>query len=282
MTLTPGRISDLIAELYIKANRELPAGVITALEAAARAETCRPAREAMRVMIENAELAAPGPLPICQDTGAAVVFCEWGGGVTLSSGTLQQAVDAGVARACREGFMRASMVSDPLRRENTGDNTPAVIHVTVSEGERAGFTVMPKGFGSENMTALRMFTPSDGADEIIEFITSAISAAGANPCPPVIVGVGLGGTAEQAVLLAKRALLRAPSERHEDAFYAGIERRALERVNALGIGAQGFGGAATALGVNILTAPTHIAGLPCAVAPGCWVTRHASGSITCP
>ena len=277
MVITPDRISEKISELYIKANRELPEGVVRALERALASERVPAAKDAMRIMLENVKLA--GPLPICQDTGAAVVFCEWGGGVTLASGTLQQAVDAGVARACEEGYLRPSMVADPLRRVNTGDNTPAVLHVTITEGERVRFTVAPKGFGSENMTALRMFTPSDGPDEIIEFITETVKRAGANPCPPVIVGVGIGGTSEQAVLMAKRALLRAPDDCHEDEFYADMERRALERVNALGIGAQGFGGGATALGVNILAAPTHIAGLPCAVAPGCWVTRHAAGEL---
>lgn len=273
MTIKPERISGAVAELFIKANRELPEAVVRALKRALKDESDGRARGILELCLTNLEIA--GPLPICQDTGMAAVFCEWGGECVLESGSLQQAVDIGVARGCAEGNLRPSIVSDPLRRVNTRDNTPALLHVTVTEGRAVRLTVAPKGFGSENMSALHMFTPAATADDIIEFVVGAVKRAGANPCPPVTVGVGLGANAEGAMLLAKRALLLPPDENHPDEFYADMERSILKQINALGIGPQGLGGDTTALGARVLTAPTHIAGLPAAVAIGCWVTRHA-------
>ncbi|GHV08643.1 fumarate hydratase [Clostridia bacterium] len=277
MTLTPERIADTVAKLYIKSNRELPPDIVAALQAARDREIVPNAKFALEVMLENLKIA--NPLPICQDTGLAVVFVEWGGSVTLGCGTLQQAVDLGVARACKNGFLRPSIVRDPLRRVNTGDNTPAVLHTEIVAGDSVKITVLPKGFGSENMTRLKMFTPAAGREDILDFITETVQVAGANPCPPTVIGVGLGGTADSAVSDAKRALLLDVNEYSDDEFYAGMEREALQRVNDLKIGAQGFGGGATALGVRIVPRPTHIAGLPCAVALGCWVTRRAEEVI---
>jgi fumarate hydratase subunit alpha len=205
----------------------------------------------------------------------AVVFADLGQDCHISGGLLPDAVDEGVRRGYVEGNLRLSVVGDPLRRVNTNDNTPAILHLRMVEGDRLTLTVAPKGFGSENMTALKMFTPSATVQDVEDFIVSCVSQAGSNPCPPVIVGVGLGGTSEMAALLAKRALLRPLDERSADPFYADMEARVLERVNALGIGPQGLGGTVTALGVCILPHATHIAGLPCAVNLGCHVTRHA-------
>lgn len=277
MLLQPEQISELIADLYINANRRLPPDVVDALTGALHREDNPLAREAMTVMLDNLKLT--GPLPICQDTGLAVVFCRWGGQVQLASGTLQEAVNAGIAKACQTGFLRPSMVGDPLRRVNTGDNTPAILHVEIVAGDTVHFTVAPKGFGSENMTALRMFTPAAAPEDIVDFVVQTVADAGGNPCPPTVIGVGLGGTSEVAALAAKEALLCPVNVPNADPFYADLEKTALARVNALGIGAQGFGGSTTALGLHILPRPTHIAGLPCAVALGCWVTRHASGTL---
>ena len=276
-TITRRMISDTVKELFIKANRELPEANVRALKAAFERETDRRAKGILELCLKNLELA--DPLPICQDTGMAAVFCEWGGRCILESGSLREAADEGIRRACSEGFLRSSVVSDPFGRKNTGDNTPAMLHVSIVEGEAVKLTVAPKGFGSENMSALHMFTPSAEADDIAAFVVDAVKRAGANPCPPVIAGVGLGANAEGAMLLAKQALLLPPDENSGDEFYAALERRILADINALGIGPQGLGGDTTALGARVLAAPTHIAGLPAAAAVGCWVTRHAEAVI---
>jgi fumarate hydratase subunit alpha len=275
--IQPQQISDAVKRLFIKANRELPEANVRALKSALQRETNARARGILELCLKNLELA--DPLPICQDTGMAAVFCEWGGQCILERGSLQVAVDEGVKKACSEGFLRPSIVADPFRRTNSGDNTPALLHMTVSEGNAVKLTIAPKGFGSENMSGLHMFTPSATADDVAEFVIEAVKKAGSNPCPPVIVGVGIGANAEGAMLLAKQALLLPSDENSGDEFYAALERRLLGEINALGIGPQGLGGATTALGVRVLAAPTHIAGLPVAVAIGCWVTRHASGVI---
>ena len=228
---------------------------------------------------ENFTFAAQRGLPICQDTGMAVVFLELGQEAHITGGLLEDAVNEGVRRGYLEGSLRCSVVRDPLRRENTGDNTPAVQYLRLTEGDRLSITVAPKGFGSENMTKLKMFTPAAGRQEIVDFIVESVSLAGSNPCPPVVVGVGLGGTSDRAALLAKRALLRSVDTHSADPFYAEMEAEALERINALGIGPQGLGGRTTALSVAILPAPTHIAGLSCCVNLGCHVTRHASVTL---
>lgn len=209
----------------------------------------------------------------------AVVFLTLGQEIHLTGGSLRDAVDEGVRRGYLEGHLRCSVVADPLRRVNTGDNTPAVLYVDVVPGDALEVTVAPKGFGSENMSRLKMFTPAASQEDIEDFIVSCVREAGSNPCPPVVVGVGLGGTFEGCALAAKRALARSVSEPNPDPFYAEMEGRVLDKLNALDIGPQGFGGSVTALAVMIEALPTHIAGLPCGVNIGCHVTRHAKGSL---
>lgn len=272
-------IVDAVRGLCIEANTVLPADLRGAIEGARAEEESPVGRAILGDLVENYTFAAEKGLPICQDTGMAVVFAQLGQEVHITGGLLEDAVNEGVARGYAEGRLRCSVVGDPLRRENTGDNTPAVLHLRLAAGDGLRLTVAPKGFGSENMAALRMFTPSAGREDILDFIVDAVSRAGSNPCPPVVVGVGLGGTSEQAALLAKTALLRPVDGRSGDPFYAAMEAEALERINALGIGPQGLGGSTTALSVCILPTPTHIAGLPCCVNLGCHVTRHASALL---
>ncbi|MBC5736940.1 fumarate hydratase [Lawsonibacter faecis] len=272
-------IADAVCGLCIEANTILPADLRCAIEGARAAEASPVGRAILGDLVENYTFAAEKGLPICQDTGMAVVFAQLGQEVHITGGLLEDAVNEGVARGYAVGRLRCSVVGDPLRRENTGDNTPAVLHLQLAAGDKLRLTVAPKGFGSENMTALKMLNPSAGREDILDFIVDAVSRAGSNPCPPVVVGVGLGGTSEHAALLAKTALLRPVGGRSGDPFYAALEAEALERINALGIGPQGLGGSTTALSVCILPAPTHIAGLPCCVNLGCHVTRHASALL---
>lgn len=268
-------IVQAVRGLCIEANCHLPGDLRRAIAGAAETEPSPVGRSILGDLVENFTFADEKNLPICQDTGMAVVFAELGQEVHITGGLLADAVNEGVARGYVEGNLRCSVVSDPLRRVNTGDNTPAILHLSLVEGDGLHITVSPKGFGSENMTALRMLNPSATRADIIQFIVDSVSRAGSNPCPPVVVGVGLGGTSETAVLLAKKALLRPVDQHSADPFYAGMEAEALARVNELGIGPQGLGGGTTALSVCILPHPTHIAGLPCAVNLGCHVTRHA-------
>ncbi len=272
-------IADTVARLCVRANTVLSPDIGIMLESCAETEYSDAGRGALSDMVENFKYAAAERLPICQDTGMAVVFAEIGQEVHITGGLFSEAVDEGVRKGYVEGLLRCSVVKDPLRRVNTNDNTPAMLNVQLVEGDRIRITVAPKGFGSENMSAMKMLLPSSTPEEVIEFIVETVKNAGSNPCPPVIVGVGLGGTIERAALLAKRALLRPIDTRNADEFYAKLERKALDRVNQLGIGPQGFGGRYTALAVNIDAAPTHIAGLPCVVNMGCHVTRHASAVI---
>jgi fumarate hydratase subunit alpha len=273
------RISEAAARLYIKASRELPADVRESLRAACARETWPPARDILDQLIANFELAQARRLPLCQDTGAACVFLEIGGDAHIE-GDIQAAVDEGIRRAQRDGFLRASMVADPLRRVNTGDNTPAMLCVDFTGGDRLVLTVAPKGFGSENMSRIAMLSPSDGVEGVISFVLETVEAAGPNPCPPVVAGIGIGGAFDKAALLAKKAaLLRPLGGRHPDPYYAELEAELERRINALGIGPQGFGGAVTALAVMIETMPTHIAGLPCAVSLNCHAVRRASEVI---
>ena len=230
-------------------------------------------------IIENFEIAEKEEVPICQDTGMACVFLEIGQEVHITGGALQEAVDEGVRRGYEKGYLRKSVVKDPIRRGNTGDNTPAMLYTEIVPGDRIRITVAPKGFGSENMSAVRMLKPSAGLPGIEDFILEAVETAGPNPCPPVVVGVGIGGTFDKAALLAKKALMRPLNTSHPDPFYAKLERELLEKINAFGIGPQGFGGRTTALGLNIETMPTHIAGMPCAVNMSCHVTRHQTEVI---
>ncbi len=272
-------LTDLIKHLCIQANTILPEDIRNAVNSAAQSEDSPVGCSILQDLKENWTFAEQKGLPICQDTGMAVVFLDWGQDCHLVGGSLEDAVNAGVAQGYVEGFLRLSVVADPIRRGNTGDNTPAILHLKMVPGDQVSVTIAPKGFGSENMTKLRMFKPSVSQGEIEDFIVSCVSEAGSNPCPPVVVGVGLGGTSETAVELAKRALLRPAGTWSSDPFYAEMEQRLLERVNRLGIGPQGLGGRTTALSVAILPYPTHIAGLPCAVNLGCHVTRHAQGVL---
>ena len=276
------RFDDIVTavrDACIRANTVLPDDLCGAIRSAAESEESPVGRAILGDLEENFTFAAQRGLPICQDTGMAVVFLELGQEAHITGGLLEDAVNEGVRRGYLEGSLRCSVVRDPLRRENTGDNTPAVQYLRLTEGDRLSITVAPKGFGSENMTKLKMFTPAAGRQEIVDFIVESVSLAGSNPCPPVVVGVGLGGTSDRAALLAKRALLRSVDTHSADPFYAEMEAEALERINALGIGPQGLGGRTTALSVAILPAPTHIAGLPCCVNLGCHVTRHASVTL---
>lgn len=273
--LAAAQIADAVCALCVPANNRLPADVEAAVRAARREEPWPPAQKTLDVLCRNLDAARGTGLPICQDTGMACVFLELGQEVHITGGALEDAVNEGVRRGYTQGYLRKSVVADPLRRENTGDNTPAVLTVRVVPGDRLRITLAPKGFGSENMSRLAMLKPSDGAEGVKDFVVDTVRRAGPNPCPPIVVGVGVGGTFDRVALLAKRALLRPVDRRHPDPYYAEMERELLARINALGTGPQGFGGATTALGVQIETFPTHIAGLPVAVNISCHVTRHA-------
>lgn len=273
--LPSGEIADCVARLCIRACTVLPEPVAALEKAAAEAEPFPPAREVLALIRRNAEIAAAERIPVCQDTGMAVVFAELGQDVHIVGDTLENAVNQGVARGYEEGWLRLSTVADPLRRVNTGDNTPAVLHLRLVPGDRLRLTVSPKGFGSENMSRLAMLVPADGVEGVKAFVLETVRLAGANPCPPMMLGVGIGGTFEQVTLLAKEALVELRETPHPDPFYAALEEELLEAVNRTGIGPQGFGGRTTALSVRIKAAPTHIAGLPVAVNVGCHVTRHA-------
>jgi fumarate hydratase subunit alpha len=271
-------LTEAVKNLFIKANRELPPDVRNCIRAWRDRETWAPAKETLDRIISNFELAEANQVPICQDTGMACVFLELGDGVVIN-GNIGEAVNEGVRRACREGYLRASVVEDPLRRGNTGDNSPAVLYIDITPGEGLKVTVAPKGFGSENMSRIAMLTPSDGIEGFKAFVISTVEQAGPNPCPPIVVGAGIGGTFDRAALLAKKALLRPLGEPHRDPFYRDLEAELLEKINALGIGPQGFGGLTTALSVAIETMPTHIAALPCAVNINCHVSRHAQEEL---
>jgi fumarate hydratase subunit alpha len=268
-------ITSAVERLCIQAATVLPPALGILLECASETESSPAGAAALNDIVENFKFAADSSLPICQDTGMTVVFADVGQEVRVTGGAFEDAVNEGVRRGYKGGGLRMSVVSDPFRRVNTGDNSPAVIHTRLVPGDTISLDVAPKGFGSENMSAARMFLPNDGADDVIGFITDTARSAGANPCPPTVLGVGLGGTFDMAALLAKRALMRPADKRNADPFYADMERLALAGVNSLGIGPQGFGGHYTCLAVNIETFPTHIAGLPCVVNVGCHATRHA-------
>lgn len=272
-------ITDIIEKLCIKANKELPCDIENCLNRCAECETDPLGRSVLCDLEKNLEAAKKYDLPICQDTGMAVVFLEIGQDVHIVGGSLTDAVNEGVRRGYTKGLLRKSVVADPLNRVNTNDNTPAVIHTTIVKGEKIKITVAPKGFGSENMSGIRMLTPSHGRQGVADAVLDIVKAASNNPCPPMVVGVGIGGDFEQCAYLAKKALCRSTDIRNGNPFYAELEKELLEKINRLDIGPQGFGGNTTAFAVNIETAPTHIAGLPVAVNIGCHVTRHTSTEI---
>ena len=271
-------IEDTVARLCIEANLRLPPDVINAIERAEKAEPWDGAKRILSLLGDNVRIASEKTLPVCQDTGMACVFVELGQDVHIE-GDFEQAVNNGVRRGYGEGYLRKSVVCDPLRRVNTGDNTPALLTVKLTRGDKMRITVMPKGFGSENMSALKMLKPADGVEGVKNFVVETVEKAGANPCPPIIVGVGIGGSFDKAAYLAKHALLRPVNEPNPDEYYAALERELLDKINALGIGPQGFGGKTTALAVLIEAMPTHVAGLPVAVNISCHATRRASASL---
>lgn len=268
-------ITNAIAKLCVEANLHLPEGMRECIQNAQNNEKSELCKSVLGDLERNLDAAEELSVPICQDTGMAVVFAEIGQDVHIINGGFEDAVNKGVAKGYVEGKLRLSVVGDPIERVNTGDNTPAIIHTKIVDGEKIRLMVAPKGFGSENMSRLKMFTPSASKEDIVSFIIETASVAGSNPCPPIVVGVGIGGDFEQCAFLAKKALCRDLTERNPKALYAEMEKLALDGINRLGIGAQGFGGTQTALYVNIEQAPTHIAGLPVAVNMGCHVTRHA-------
>ena len=272
-------VEQTVRDLCIEANKFLPLDLENRITECAACEVCELPKSIMATLKDNLDAAREMDIPICQDTGMAVIFAEIGQDVHFVGGGFEAAVNNGVARGYTEGYLRCSVVADPLRRVNTGNNTPAVIHTRIVEGDEVKITVAPKGFGSENMSCLKMFTPAASADDIIDYVVSVVKTAGSNPCPPMVLGVGIGGTFEQCALLAKTALCRSISEKNPDEFYSSMEGRILEKVNNLDIGPQGFGGKTTALAVMIEARPTHIAGLPVAVNVGCHVTRHKSAVI---
>lgn len=273
------QVSKLVRELCIQANTVLPQDLRHAICQACQVEASPVGQAILGDLQENFEFAQEKGLPICQDTGMAVVFVDWGQDCHLVDGSLEEAINQGVAEGYVQGHLRLSVVGDPLRRVNTQNNTPAIVHLQMVPGDTVTVTVAPKGFGSENMTRMKMFNPSVTQQQVEDFIVEAVSLAGSNPCPPVVVGVGLGGTSEKAAILAKRALLRPADAWNQDPFYREMEQRLLERINALGIGPQGMGGTTTALTVAIEPFGTHIAGMPCVVNLGCHVTRHACGTL---
>lgn len=267
------RIAETVSRLCIEANTHLPGDVKRRIQDCRECETWPVAREILDQIVENYEIADAQNVPICQDTGMACVFLEIGQEVYVN-GSIEEAVHEGVREGYKKGYLRKSVVRDPLDRVNTGDNTPAMIYYDMVPGDRIKITVAPKGFGSENMSQIKMLRPSDGVEGVKDFVLKVVSDAGPNPCPPIVVGVGVGGTFDKAALLAKKALMRSVDERNPEEFYASLEQELLEKINALGIGPQGFGGRTTALAVNIEKMPTHIAGLPVAVNINCHVTRH--------
>lgn len=272
-------ISETIAELCVEANLHLPCGMRECIENAAKSEKSELCKSVLGDITANIDAAKELSVPICQDTGMAVVFAEIGQDVHIANGSFEDAVNAGVAKGYVDGKLRLSIVSDPLQRVNTNNNTPAVIHTRIVDGDKIKLTVTPKGFGSENMSRLKMFTPSATKEDIVKFVVDTVSVAGSNPCPPIVVGVGIGGDFEYSAYLAKKALCRDLNTRNPEPLYNEMEQTMLAEINKLGIGSQGFGGTVTALYVNIEQAPTHIAGLPVAVNMGCHVTRHAEKII---
>ena len=271
--ISAGTITEVVKRLCVEANCHLPQDVKHCISACYEQENWPQAKEILERIIENYHIADEQNQPICQDTGVACVFLKVGQEVHVD-GDINEAINEGVRQGYTEGYLRKSVVRDPLDRVNTGDNTPAMIYYELVPGDKLEITVAPKGFGSENMSQIKMLRPSDGLQGVKDFVRKVVEEAGPNPCPPIVVGVGVGGTFDKAAYLAKKALMRSTEERNPNPFYAELEQQLLDEINALGIGPQGFGGRTTALAVNIEQYPTHIAGLPVAVNINCHVTRH--------
>lgn len=277
--ITTNEIITTVAELCTSANYILGDDVKAALKAAQETETSPVGRGILEQILQNAEIARTESVPMCQDTGYAVLFVELGQDVRITGGGLREALNEGVRRGYQEGYLRKSILGDPIKRVNTKDNTPALIHFNVVEGDQLKITIAPKGGGAENMSEVRMLKPSDGAEGVKDFVVERVKKSGGNPCPPIVVGIGIGGTFEGSAILAKKALLRELGSHHPDPFYAAMEDELLERVNNIGSGPQGLGGNTTALGVLIETAPCHIASLPAAVNIQCHAARHKSAVL---
>lgn len=273
------QIIDTVKELCIEANYYLSKDIKNALCTAKEDEKWPLAEDLLGQLILNSDIAEKEKMPICQDTGMACVFIEIGQGVHIIGGLIEDAINEGVRQGYEEGFLRKSVVADPINRVNTKDNTPAIIYYDIVEGDKIKITVAPKGFGSENMSRIGMLKPSDGLKGVKEFIIETVKLAGPNPCPPIVIGVGIGGSFDKAACLAKKALIRSIDKRNNNEFYSNLEIELLEEINKLGIGPQGFGGKTTALGLNIEVYPTHIAGLPVAVNINCHATRHKEREI---
>ena len=273
-TINVNEIIKTVKELSIEANYYLPNDVKEAIEEAEKNEKWPIANNILNKILENSQIAAAEKMPICQDTGMACVFVDIGQDVHITGGSLEEAINEGVRQGYAEGFLRKSVVKDPLHRVNTNDNTPALIYYNMVPGDKVKITVAPKGFGSENMSRIAMLKPSDGLEGVKNFVLETVRMAGPNPCPPIVIGIGIGGSFDKAAYLAKKALIRPVNENNTDEFYGNLEKELLEEVNKIGIGLQGFGGKTTALALNIETYPTHIAGLPVAVNINCHATRH--------
>ena len=273
-TINVNEIIKTVKELSIEANYYLPNDVKEAIEKAEKNEKWPIANNILNKILENSQIASAEKMPICQDTGMACVFIDIGQDVHIIGGNLEEAINEGVRQGYEEGFLRKSVVKDPLHRVNTNDNTPALIYYNMVPGDKVKITVAPKGFGSENMSRIAMLKPSDGLEGVKNFVLETVRMAGPNPCPPIVIGIGIGGNFDKVAYLAKKALIRPVNENNTDEFYGNLEKELLEEVNKIGIGPQGFGGKTTALALNIETYPTHIAGLPVAVNINCHATRH--------
>lgn len=273
-------VTQTVKRLFLDCNYFIGKDIMTALEKARENEKSKVGKSVLTQIIENDKLAAKEEVPLCQDTGMAILFVEYGDKVVIEDGSFEDAVNEGVRQAYKDGYLRKSVVNDPVfDRLNTKDNTPAIIHTRIVKGDKIKITAGGKGFGSENMSAIKMLTPSYGIEGVKKFILDTVRTAGPNPCPPIVVGVGIGGTFERCAQLAKKATFRAIDTHNEDERYAKLEDELLESINKMGFGPAGLGGTTTAIGVNIETSPTHIAGMPVAVNICCHAARHASAEI---
>lgn len=273
-------VTETVKQLFLDCNYFIGKDIMTALEKARENEKSKVGKSVLTQIIENDKLAAKEEVPLCQDTGMAILFVEYGDKVVIEDGSFEDAVNEGVRQAYKDGYLRKSVVNDPVfDRLNTKDNTPAIIHTRIVKGDKIKITAGGKGFGSENMSAIKMLTPSYGIEGVKKFILDTVRTAGPNPCPPIVVGVGIGGTFERCAQLAKKATFRAIDTHNEDERYAKLEDELLESINKMGFGPASLGGTTTAIGVNIETSPTHIAGMPVAVNICCHAARHASAEI---